>query len=90
MANVRVTERAINVLHTGLAVAGLDAGSTGVRVRLAAGVARTQFADEPSSGDQIVEADGVTIFLDASLAGRSTVVIDVSSEHDTLTVTASD
>lgn len=74
-----ITPRAVEVLRRGLETARLDPSKMGVRVRVAAGAARVEFAEEPEDGDEVVDAGGIRVFVASSAAGK---MIDVSTEHD--------
>lgn len=87
MADVTISEKALFILRKGFEIAGLDPAEHGVRVRIAGGMPRTSFADAPEAGDQVIEAGDLRVFIDAQLAAREFVRIDVTSEHETLTVT---
>jgi hypothetical protein len=60
----------------------------GVRLRIAGGAVRPQFVPGPSEGDETVEADGVRVFVARAIldANGGDVEIDVTPEHETLTV----
>ena len=79
---VRLSERAIVVLQRALAAARMDPSAVAIRLTLGpAGDLRTSFADEPEPGDSTITAEGLRVFLPASLAAAD-ISIDVSSEHD--------
>lgn len=88
MADVTITERAQLILRKGFETANLDPAAFGVRVRVVAGTARTSFADEPESADQVFESEGIRLFLEPKLSASDHVTIDATVEHETITVTA--
>jgi len=83
---VVITPRAADVLRRGLDAARLDPSAFGVRVWVAAGQARSGFADEPERGDTTVEAGGMRIFVNESVTQDGPAAIDVSAEHDQIVV----
>ncbi len=80
-----VTPRAIEVLRRGLEAARLDPQTYGIRVRVVGGAVRMGFDENATEGEETTDAGGVRIFVDPAL-GRSSAIIDVSSEHETLIV----
>ncbi len=56
-----------------------------VRLRLAGGAIRPRFATEPSEGDEIVEVDGIRIFVAKEIV-TGDIEITTSAEHETLVV----
>jgi Fe-S cluster assembly iron-binding protein IscA len=60
---------------------------TGVRLRIAGGAVRPRFAAAPEEGDEVVESEGVRVFVArAILEELGEVEIDVTPEHEQLTV----
>jgi Fe-S cluster assembly iron-binding protein IscA len=81
---VTLTPRAIEVLRRAIDAGRLDASSAGVRVWVTrTGDAQIGFADEPTAGDEIVEAGGIRVFVAPGLADA---VLDVADEHDRIVV----
>jgi Fe-S cluster assembly iron-binding protein IscA len=73
------------VLRRSLELAGES--DVGVRLRVAGGEVRPRFVAEPLPGDEVVEVDGVRIFVAASIVEElGDVVVDVTPEHGTLVV----
>ena len=84
---VHVSEAAAGVIRRSLAQGGYDPADVGVRLRIAGGEVRPRFAQAPEPTDEVVEADGVRVFVDHAIASSAeTVTIDVAAEHETLVV----
>ena len=80
--SITVTKRARDVLERALEAGHMDPAIVGIRLtRGPGGDLRTGFAEGPESGDDALEADGIRIFIPASLAAGD-ATIDVSDEHD--------
>ena len=59
----------------------------GVRLRIAGGAVRPRFVPGAEDGDEIVEADGIRVFIAAAiLDAHGEVEIDVTPEHEQLVV----
>ena len=86
---IAVTPRALAVLRRALEVARLDPATTGVTVRVVgagpSAQVQTGFAEEADTGDEIVDAQGIRLFVPASLA-HGELTLDVTGEHDRLIV----
>lgn len=84
---VHVTARALEVIRGSLELGGLDPQETGVRLRMAGGQVRPRFSSEPGPDDEVVEVEGVRLFVAPEVSGESgDVEIDVEPEHETLLV----
>ena len=81
-----MTEQALEVVRRSLELAQVDPSEMGVRLRMAGGAIRPRFQAEPSEGDEVVEIEGVRIFVSSDIAVGD-VEIGVSPEHETLVVT---
>jgi Fe-S cluster assembly iron-binding protein IscA len=82
---MRLTPEAVALVRRSLELANLNPASAGVRVREAGGELRPRFVASPEPTDEIVEADGVRVFVDPRLAAsRPEAVIGVSHEHERL------
>ena len=58
-----------------------------VRLRIAGGEVRPQFVAEPLPGDEIVDVDGVRVFVARKIIEEyGDVVIDATEEHGNLVV----
>lgn len=86
---IRVTPEAVAVIKRSLELASADPSEVGVRLRRAGGQVRPRFADDPHPDDEVIEVEGVRIFVERALATED-VEIAVSPEHDTLIVRATD
>lgn len=90
---MEVTDEALNVLRRSLAMTG---GSGGVRLRGARGLGRgfsvqVELADAPLPGEEVLEVQDVTIFVDPSVTeAYPDAVVTVSSEHENIVVLAAD
>lgn len=84
---VRITPEALAVIRHSLGLAGLDPSETGVRLRVAGGEIRPRFSPEPKDTDEVVEVEGIRVFVDAkALEGVEEAEIGVTEEHETLVV----
>lgn len=83
--SVHITPDALEVLRRSIEMAGITDG--GVRLRPAGGEIRPRFASGPEEGDEIVEAEGVRVFVDPRITAETPdVEIGVTAEHETLVV----
>lgn len=58
-----------------------------VRLRVAGGQVRPHFVSEPAPDDEVVDVDGLRVFVAGAIASRSSeVVIDATEEHGNLVV----
>lgn len=82
-----VSEHALEIIKRSLELAGADAGTMGVRLRVAGGQVRPRFVPEPEAGDEVVEVDGVRVFVaGAIVAELGDVEVVVTPEHETLEI----
>jgi len=59
----------------------------GVRLRVAGGAVRPRFVAAPEAGDEVVEVEEIRVFVARTILDElGEVVIDVTVEHDQLTV----
>jgi Fe-S cluster assembly iron-binding protein IscA len=60
----------------------------GVRLRVAGGFIRPRFQPEPSEGDEVVTEHGLRVFVSREIVDGldGDLVIDVTAEHEQLTV----
>lgn len=86
---VTVTPAAAGLIRRSLELAKLDPADAGVRLRLAGGAVRPRFATAPEPDDEIVDLDGVRLFVDRALVTGDDVTVDVSDEHEQLVITPS-
>ncbi|HVL81912.1 MAG TPA: iron-sulfur cluster biosynthesis family protein [Actinomycetota bacterium] len=86
---VHVTDAAADVIRRSLQQAEALPEDVGVRLRVAGGQVRPRFAPAPEPTDEVVELEGVRVFVDRQIADSAPeVTIDVSDEHETLVVRA--
>lgn len=84
---VKVTAAALEVIRNSLELGGLDPSETGVRLRIAGGQVRPRFSSEPGPEDEVVDVEGVRLFVAPEVTGEGgDVEIDVEPEHETLVV----
>lgn len=84
---IRITPEALAVIRNSLQLAGLDPSETGVRLRVAGGEIRPRFAPTPQETDEVVEVEGIRVFVDTrALEGMEEAEIGVTEEHETLVV----
>jgi Fe-S cluster assembly iron-binding protein IscA len=75
------------VIRRSLELAGADPSAVGVRLRMAGGAVRPRFVPAPEPGDEVVEAEGLRIFVAAALVEEiGDIEIDVTDEHEQITV----
>lgn len=88
---VHVTARALEVIRDSLELGGLDPQETGVRLRMAGGEVRPRFSSEPGADDEVVEVEGIRLFVAPEVTSDGgDVEIDVEPEHETLVVRSAD
>ena len=89
---IRVTDEALHVLQRSLELGGVDAASGGIRLRgareLGGGFSvHVELAGAPSEGEEIVEAGGIRIFVDASVTeAMPSAVVALEPEHERVIV----
>ncbi len=78
------------MIRNSLELAGVDPKDVGVRLRFAGGAVRSRFAPGPDAGDEVVEIEGIRVFVASSIVAEHgpDLVVDVSAEHDQLIVTS--
>jgi len=93
---IRVTDEALEVLRRSLELGRVDTASGGIRLRggreLGGGVRiHVELADAPSESEEVVEAGGIRIFVDASVSGAMPdAVVALEPEHETVVVRPGD
>jgi Fe-S cluster assembly iron-binding protein IscA len=88
---VEVTPQARELIARSLELARHDPAEVGVRLRLVGDEVMPRFAPAPEATDEVVETEGVRVFVDARiLAIAPDVVIAVSEEHERLVVRPKD
>lgn len=84
---VTVSDAAADIMRRSIQQGGYDPGEVGVRLRVAGGQVRPRFAPQPEEGDEVVELEGLRVFIDGRiLSSTPDVTIDVSAEHETLVI----
>lgn len=89
---IEVTEEAVEMLARSLELGGVDPKTGGVRLRVArslggGSVLQVELADAPGAGEDIIEKDGVRIFLDPTVAETyPAAVVVLDPEHDRIAI----
>ena len=89
---IRVTDEALEVLQRSLELGGVDAATGGIRLRAArelGGSVRVhvELAAAPAEGEEILEAGGIRIFIDASVTeAMPSAVVALEPEHERVVV----
>lgn len=92
MSSIEVTPEAAEVLSRSLRLAGIDASAGGIRLRgskaLGGGFeVQVELAAEASEGEEIVESEGVRLFLDPAVAETfPEAVVTLEPQHEIVTV----
>lgn len=77
----------MDVIRRSLTLAGIDPAEVGVRLRMAGGQVRPRFAQQPEPDDEVVEAEGLRVFVARSITEEHGFVeIAVAPEHEQLIV----
>lgn len=85
--SVSITPDALALVRRSLELAKLDPARAGVRLRRAGGEVMPRFATDPEAGDEVVEEDGVRVFVARPIADSAVrIEIGVSDEHERLVV----
>lgn len=79
---LEITESAIEVLKRASDAATRLNPEAKVRVYKRGDSVDTSFADRPENGDEVIELDGLTLFVESGIEGT----LDTSLEHDVLIV----
>jgi Fe-S cluster assembly iron-binding protein IscA len=85
---LEVTPEAAEVLRRSLELGGVEASTGGVRLRMARGLGggasvQIELANAPLDGEEVVEADGVRLFVDPSaVEGIEDPVVALAQPHD--------
>jgi len=89
---IEITDEAVEVLGRSLRLGGVDASRGGVRLRAAHGLGggleiQVELAGEPLDGEEVVERDGVRIFVDPKVAETMPhALVAVEPQHETIVV----
>jgi Fe-S cluster assembly iron-binding protein IscA len=77
-----ITEAATEVLERAYEAATRFNPEARIRIYLLGETVETGFADAPEETDEVIEHNGMTLFLERGISGT----LDVSAEHDRLLV----
>ncbi len=89
---LEITREAADLLKESLTLAGIDLATGGARLRAARGLGggsdvQVELAPGPAPGEEILERDGVRVFLDPTVAAvYPDAVLTVEPQHDTIVV----
>ena len=89
---IDVTDEAIEVVRRSLQLAGVATAPRGARVRATKGLGgglefQVELADGPRPGDEVIERNGVTLFVDPRVSeAMPDAVIAVEPQHETIVV----
>jgi Fe-S cluster assembly iron-binding protein IscA len=89
---IRVTEEAAAVLLRSLELGGLDPDTSGISLRAARGLGggldvQVELADGPAAGQSVVDAKGVTLFVDSEVTrAMPDAVVTVEPQHEIVVV----
>jgi Fe-S cluster assembly iron-binding protein IscA len=89
---IEVTEEAIGVLRNSLALARVDLAEGGARLYAARALGgglnvQVELADGPARGEQVIEAGGIRIFIDPSVAqALPHAIVGVEPPHGRIVV----
>ncbi len=89
---IEITDEAIEVLRRSLQLGGVDPASGGVRLRGVKGLGggvdiQVELADGLGDVEQLVERDGLRIFVDPSVAEMfPDAVVALEPQHETIVV----
>jgi Fe-S cluster assembly iron-binding protein IscA len=90
--DIEVTEEAAEVLKRSLALAGVDTGEGGIRLRGSRGLGggmqvQVEMASEALEGEELKEQAGVRLFVDPQVAeAYPDAIVTVDPQHDTVSV----
>lgn len=88
---IEITDDAVQVLRRSLALGNVGEGG-GVRLRGARGLGggldiQVELADGPLDGEQVVEKDGVKVFVDPEVTSAiPNAVVALEPQHETIVV----
>ncbi|MPZ68858.1 MAG: hypothetical protein GEU71_04950 [Actinobacteria bacterium] len=89
---IEVTGEAVEMLARSLELGGVDPATGGVRLRVArslggGNVLQVELADALGTGENIIEKDGVRIFVDPTVEDAyPDAVVELDPEHDRLAI----
>jgi Fe-S cluster assembly iron-binding protein IscA len=91
---MEVTDEAVEMLARSLELGGVDKRTGGVRLRAARTLGgdislQVELTDGPSDGEEIIEKDGVRIFVDSTVVeAYPNAVVVLDPEHDRIAIRA--
>ena len=94
--DISVTDEAAELLERSLQMAGIDTATGGVRLRVAralggGGEVQVELAAEPEDGYELVEINGLKLFVDPALPESVPApLVTVEPMHDQIVVRPSD
>jgi Fe-S cluster assembly iron-binding protein IscA len=89
---IEITDEAVAVLQRSMELGGLDAAEGGIRLRAARGLGggldvQVELAEGPSEGESVVEAEGITLFVDPEVTrAMPDAVVAVEPQHELVVV----
>ncbi len=92
---IQVTPEAVEMLRRSLELGGVDTATGGVRLRAARGLGggvdvQVELAEGPVSGDYLVEAGGLRLFIDPEVEElHPRAVVAVEPQHERVVVRSS-
>jgi hypothetical protein len=90
--SIDVTDEAVAVLLRSFELGGLDVNEAGVRLRAARGLGggldvQVELADGPSEGETVLEAKGITLFVDPEVQRAiPEAILTVEPQHEIVVV----
>lgn len=90
--SIEVTPEAAAVLRRSLELAQIGSSSGGVRLRAARGLGggsdvQVELAEAPLAGELVVEAEGVRVFVDATVTDLyPDAILALEPQHETIVV----
>jgi hypothetical protein len=89
---IRITNDAVEVLRRSLEMGGLSPATAGIRLRAGRGLGggldvQVELAEGPLTGEEVVEARGLTLFVDPEVQrAMPEAVVAVEPQHDLVVV----
>jgi Fe-S cluster assembly iron-binding protein IscA len=90
--SVVITDEAADVLRRSLELGGIDPATGGIRLRGARGLGggmsvQVELASEPMADEELVDADGVRVFVGSEVAAAiPQAIVTVEPQHETIVV----
>ena len=89
--DIEVTPEAAEVLRRSIELGGVDPATGGVRFRIARGLGggssvQLEFAEKPADGEEVVETDGVRLFVDTKALGMDRATVALEEPHSRITL----